>query len=84
MPNGRGWSSLNWCHTLMRSVPELAALDFPMTDGVLRVRARAALAGYVLRRWNVDCSPDHGLRGPEYSLWLRDPLVACMEWRAPP
>lgn len=54
--------------------PELAALDYPMADGVLRVRARAALAGYVMRRWNVDCSPDHRLRGPEHALWLRDPL----------
>jgi hypothetical protein len=45
-----------------------------MADGVLRVRARAALAGYVMRRWNVDCSPDHRLRGPEHALWLRDPL----------
>lgn len=55
--------------------PELAALDYPMPDGVLRVRARAALAGYVMRRWSVDCSPDHSLRGPEYSLWLRDSLA---------
>jgi hypothetical protein len=55
--------------------PELAALDYPMVDGLLRVRARAALAGYVMRRWNVDCSPDHSLEGTEYSLWLRDSLA---------
>lgn len=55
--------------------PELAALDYPMVDGVLRVRARAALAGYVMRRWSVDCSPDHRLQGAEYSLWLRDSLA---------
>lgn len=52
--------------------PELAALDYPMTDGVLRIRAKAALAGYVLRRWSVDCSESHTLRGPEYRLWLRN------------
>lgn len=52
--------------------PELAALDYPMSDGVLRIRARAALAGYVLRRWSVDCSPGHSLRSPEYRLWLRN------------
>lgn len=52
--------------------PELAALDYPMSDGVLRIRARAALAGYVLRRWSVDCSAGHTLRGPEYRLWLRN------------
>lgn len=55
--------------------PELVALDYPMADGILRVRARAASAGYVMRRWNVDCSPDHRLRGPEYLLWLRDSLA---------
>lgn len=55
--------------------PEIATLDYPMEDNVLRLRARAALAGYVLRRWSVDCSPDHSLSGPEYLLWLRDPLA---------
>jgi hypothetical protein len=55
--------------------PEVSALDYPMEGGVLRVRARAALAGYVMCRWNVDCSPDHSLRGAEYRLWLRDPLA---------
>lgn len=54
--------------------PDVSVLDYPMENGVLRLRARAALAGYVLRRWSVDCSPDHSLRGPEYRLWLRDPL----------
>lgn len=52
--------------------PELAALDYPMADGVLRIRAKAALAGYVLRRWSVDCSESHSLRGTEYRLWLRN------------
>lgn len=28
--------------------PDVALLDYPMQDGVLRIRARAALAGYVL------------------------------------
>jgi hypothetical protein len=55
--------------------PEIAALDYPMEDGVLRLRVRAALAGFVLRRWNVDCSPNHSLLGPEHRLWLRDPLA---------
>ncbi len=56
---------------------ELVALDYPMVDGTLRIVARAALAGYVLRRWSVDCSPDHSLRGPEYRLWLRNTLTLC-------
>lgn len=55
--------------------PEITELDYGMTEGRLRVRLRAATAGYVLRVWNVDCSPDHCLRGPEIRLWLRDPLT---------
>lgn len=55
--------------------PEVALMDYDMPDGVLRVRARAATVGYMLRRWSVDCSPDHSLKGKEYALWLRDPLV---------
>jgi len=47
--------------------------NFP-ADGVLRVPVRAANAGYMLRRWTVDCSDDHRLEGLEYALWLRDPL----------
>ena len=35
-------------------------------------RVRAAMAGYLLRRWNVDCTEDHGLKGTEYHLWLRN------------
>ena len=55
--------------------PSIVRMDHDMPDGVLRVRVRAANVGYMLRRWNVDCSPDHALVGPEYTLWLRDPLA---------
>jgi hypothetical protein len=55
--------------------PEIVRMDFDMLGGVRTVRARAATAGYMLRRWSVDCSPDHSLRGPEYALWLSDPLA---------
>jgi WYL domain len=54
--------------------PEVVQMDYGMEAGVLRVRSRGATVGYMLRRWNVDCSPDHRLAGPEYALWLRDPL----------
>jgi len=50
-------------------------MDYGMCDGVLRMKLRAATAGYILRRWGVDCSPDHSLRGHEYRLWLRDALA---------
>ena len=45
----------------------------PLTqNGCLRIKARAALAGYVLRRWNVDASPDHRLDPAAHQLWLRN------------
>jgi len=52
--------------------PEGIAADHAMVDGVLRVRSRAALAGYFLRRWNVDCTPDGSLDPTEHHLWLRN------------
>jgi hypothetical protein len=50
-------------------------MDYSMQDGVLRMKLRAATAGYILRKWSVDCSPDHSLRGPEFRLWLKDALA---------
>lgn len=47
-------------------------LDYDMVNGVCKQNVRAAVAGYVLRRWNVDCSEDHSLEGSEYQLWLRN------------
>lgn len=46
--------------------------DFGMRDGILRIKTRAALAGYVLRRWSVDASPDHRLDPATHHLWLRN------------
>ena len=57
------------------SRPEITAMDYQMDGGVLRVRLRAATAGYILRQWSVDCSPDHSLRGHEHRLWLKDHLA---------
>ena len=53
--------------------PRAIEADYGMQDGVLRIKARAALAGYVLRRWNVDASPDHRLDHSIHHLWLRNP-----------
>ncbi|MBO6038218.1 MAG: WYL domain-containing protein [Acetobacter sp.] len=54
--------------------PEITEMDYNMSNGKLHIKVRAAVVGYVLRKWNVDCSPDHNLRGHEYRLWLKDPL----------
>lgn len=53
--------------------PKAVEADYGMEDGVMRVKARAALAGYVLRRWSVDSSPDHRLDPASHHLWLRNP-----------
>lgn len=51
--------------------PSSIAWDFGMgAGGSLQVTLRAAVAGYVLRQWQVDCSPDARLRGREFRLWL--------------
>lgn len=55
--------------------PELVEMDYGLKNRVLRVKVRAANAGYMLRRWSVDCSPNHKLEGLEYALWLPDPLA---------
>ena len=55
--------------------PEITEMDYSMQDGVLRMKLRAATAGYILRKWSVDCSPDHSLLGPEFWLWLKDALA---------
>jgi DNA-binding transcriptional LysR family regulator len=52
--------------------PDTIEAEYGMENGVLKVRARAAIAGYLLRRWNVDCTEDHSLKGGEFHLWLRN------------
>lgn len=52
--------------------PKAVEADYGMSDGVLKIKSRAALAGYVLRRWNIDSSPDHRLDAASYHLWLKN------------
>lgn len=52
--------------------PEIIRMNYGMHHGSLRLRVRTAAAGYMLRRWSVDASPDHR---EQYRLWLRDPLA---------
>ena len=55
--------------------PEIVRMDYGMTGDALQLRSRAAVAGYMLQRWGVDCSPDHRLTDEPYRLWLADPLT---------
>ena len=52
--------------------PDTIESEYGMENGALRMRVRAAMAGYLMRRWNVDCTEDHSLKGVEYHLWLRN------------
>lgn len=51
---------------------EVTQLDYGMLGGSIEMSVPALIAGYTLRQWSVDCSPDHSLRGPEFRLWLRN------------
>lgn len=51
--------------------PRAINLDFGMEEGMLEVNVHAAMAGYLLRRRNVDCSDSGSLSGPEYQLYLQ-------------
>ena len=55
--------------------PEIIRMDYGMADGSIRMRVRAAVAGYMLLRWSVDASPNHSLTEEQYRLWLSDPLA---------
>lgn len=69
-----------WLHTITLQLvphpkladPTIATLDYVMTDGVLSLSVRAANAGYLLRRWYVDCSVDASIDDPACRLWLRN------------
>ncbi len=55
--------------------PEIIRMDYGIQSESVRIRVRAAVAGYMLRRWSVDSSPDHVLTDEHYRLWLKDPLA---------
>lgn len=55
--------------------PEAIEVDFDMHEGCLKMRIRAALAGYLLQRWSVDCSESHILNPKQHHLWLRNPQM---------
>lgn len=58
-----------------RKHPEIVIMDYGMQDGMLHLKLRAAMAGYILRQWHVDCSQDHNLSDEAFRLWLSNPLA---------
>lgn len=55
--------------------PETIMFEYGMAAGELRIQTRAAVAGYLLRKWNVDCSEQHQIRTPESHLWLKNSQI---------
>ncbi len=52
--------------------PTAIEMDYGMDNQQLLIEVRAAMAGYLLRRWNVDCTERGTLKGAEYQLWLQN------------
>jgi hypothetical protein len=52
--------------------PTAIELDYAMENSQRIIKVRKAMAGYLLRRWNVDCSLDARLKGSECQLWLKN------------
>jgi hypothetical protein len=50
--------------------PLAIEMDYAMVDGQLSLSIRAALAAYLLRQWQVDCTIDHTLLGQGCQLAL--------------
>lgn len=51
---------------------EMVEHEFGMINGVLKHKARAAMVGYILNLWNVDCTETHSLGASFCRLWLRN------------
>jgi len=47
-------------------------LDYGMDGGQRLIEIRAALVGYLLRHWNIDCTPSAAGKAGEYHLWLKN------------
>ena len=52
--------------------PEAAEADY-QKNGMLVLDMRAPLVGYALRRWSVDCTPNHALDPQSHHLHLKNP-----------
>lgn len=51
-------------------VTKAIEMDYGMTDGSVVLQVRAALAAYLLRYWQVDCSKEYRIRGQGCQLAL--------------
>lgn len=54
------------------SHPQTIKFEYGIQNDALTIEVRAALTGYLLRNWNIDCSDDHSLEDEDILLWLRN------------
>jgi len=54
------------------SQPLAIELDYNMSNGELALEVRAALVGYLLQQWQVDCSKDYQLDEKQFPLALKN------------
>ncbi|NMH61497.1 WYL domain-containing protein [Alteromonas ponticola] len=59
-------------HPMNVEHPTAIEMDYGMENKQLLIEVRSAMAGYLLRRWNVDCTERGTLKGAEYQLWLQN------------
>ncbi|REL25364.1 WYL domain-containing protein [Thalassotalea euphylliae] len=55
--------------------PRAIEMDYHMVEGSLTLEVRAALVGYLLQQWQVDCSPNHHLDPSQHPLCLTNSEV---------
>jgi predicted DNA-binding transcriptional regulator YafY len=53
--------------------PEVIEFQYGMKDGVKELSVRAAIVGYWLNHWNIDCTKTHSLDPQRCQLWLSNP-----------
>lgn len=84
-PEERPEKDIQWNRIVEMEIVPHPIVKYPETilheygigkDGVLHINARAAVVGYFLRRWNIDCGrqPDKN-PDPGFQLWLRNSLA---------
>ena len=59
-------------HPFNIEYPEPIMMDYGMVDGCLKMEVRFAVAGYLFRHWNIDCSPDNSEHSRNFQLWLKN------------
>lgn len=84
LPNERADKDIQWNRIVEMEIVPHPVVTHPETilheygighDGILHINARAAVVGYFLRRWNIDCGREPDKRVETgFQLWLKNSL----------